>query len=407
MEIRHVGKLDLALAVRVFEVSLGEDFDDTGRAAFRGYVERGTTTGAWVDGRLVGTASAFAAELTVPGGNSVPVHAITGVGVLPTHARRGYGSALMAGQFADARADGVVACVLEASEATIYGRYGFGPATTHANAVLQAEHAAFRVDLDDDGHFDYAEGDAIPHYGQPLHEAWRRSVPGQLSRPANTWALYMVDPPAWRGGGGERIWVFHVDASGAPDGYVSYRIVPRSDGSLPANEAKVLDLVSPDPHVRALLLRFVIDQSLVTYVNIDGLGQDDPLEHLLVDPRRLRVAETRDGLWVRLLDIPTALQARRWWHDDELVLEVGAPDEDDATTWRLVTRDGRAEVERADDATPDLSLGIDDLGMLWLGGVSARALAGAGRVVPTSPDVLSRATHLFRGEVMPNHVGEF
>src|SRR4051812_44762168 len=45
--------------------------------------------GAFVDGQLCGTTGSFGADLTVPGGQTVPMGAVTQVTVMPTHRRRG------------------------------------------------------------------------------------------------------------------------------------------------------------------------------------------------------------------------------------------------------------------------------------------------------------------------------
>ncbi len=107
------------------------------------------------------------------------------------------------------------------------------------------------------------------------------------------------------------------------------------------------------------------------------------------DPRRLALP-IGDGIWVRILDLPAALAARAWAADDTLVLQVT----DDlvpanAGTWRLVTRDGTATIDRA-DAAPDVTLGIAELGALYLGGIRADQLARAGRITASDPAAIRR-----------------
>jgi predicted N-acetyltransferase YhbS len=78
------------------------------------------------DGRPVGTAAAHSFELTLPGESLVPVSGVTAVGVLPSHRRQGVLSAMMRHQLAELRARGEFLSVLPASEAPIYGRFGYG-----------------------------------------------------------------------------------------------------------------------------------------------------------------------------------------------------------------------------------------------------------------------------------------
>jgi len=111
------------------------------------------TFGAFLDGELVGTATSFAADLAVPGGAPVPSAAVTRVGVLPTHTRRGILTALMAAQLEDGRARGDVVAHLRATEAPIYGRFGYGVATRSANWQLDRAEGALLAPLDAPGTF--------------------------------------------------------------------------------------------------------------------------------------------------------------------------------------------------------------------------------------------------------------
>lgn len=74
---------------------------------------------------MVGTAAALSFQLSVPGG-AAAVAGVTAVSVLPSHRRRGILSGLMHRQLADIRDRGEAIAALFATEAGIYGRYGYG-----------------------------------------------------------------------------------------------------------------------------------------------------------------------------------------------------------------------------------------------------------------------------------------
>lgn len=97
------------------------------------------------DGRPVGTAAAHSFELTLPGETLVPASGVTAVGVLPSHRRQGVLSAMMRHQLAELRARGEFLSVLLASEAPIYGRFGYGPATYTARLTVPRRVAALAV----------------------------------------------------------------------------------------------------------------------------------------------------------------------------------------------------------------------------------------------------------------------
>lgn len=94
------------------------------------------------DGRPVGTAGAYSFELTLPGEVLVPAAGVTAVGVLPSHRRQGVLSAMMRNQLAELRARGEFLSVLLASEARIYRRFGYGPATYTQRLTVPRHQAA-------------------------------------------------------------------------------------------------------------------------------------------------------------------------------------------------------------------------------------------------------------------------
>ncbi|MGW2542753.1 GNAT family N-acetyltransferase, partial [Kitasatospora sp. NPDC001574] len=97
------------------------------------------------DGRPVGTAATHAFELTLPGSHLVPVAGVTAVGVLPSHRRQGVLGAMMRHQLAGLRAGGEFLSVLLASEAPIYGRFGYGPATYTQRLTVPRHRAALAL----------------------------------------------------------------------------------------------------------------------------------------------------------------------------------------------------------------------------------------------------------------------
>ncbi|MFV0332640.1 MAG: GNAT family N-acetyltransferase [Tropicimonas sp.] len=92
---------------------------------------------------LVATFRSWDSQMSVPGGGSVPVNAVSGVVVSPTHRRRGLLRDWLTSDLHQAQSAGMVASVLWASEATIYGRYGFGPLTAQTTLTLDLARGGF------------------------------------------------------------------------------------------------------------------------------------------------------------------------------------------------------------------------------------------------------------------------
>ena len=179
----------------------------------------------------------------------------------------------------------------------------------------------------------------------------------------------------------------HLDADGRADGYALFRHAGEQDGRATVD---VVDLawVSAPAYLR--LWRFLADLDLVQRVRWRRAPAADPLEWALVDPFAVRVTRVEDMLWVRVLDVVAALEARPWGRDGEVVLEVDDPLGHAAGRFRVTTSGGRAQVARTDDAA-GVRLAADTLGSLYLGGVEVATLRDAGRLVGDEPAVATWA----------------
>jgi predicted acetyltransferase len=127
------------------------------------------------------------------------------------------------------------------------------------------------------------------------------------------------------------------------------------------------------------------------------LTDHDPLPYLLTDPRLVRTTARYDGLWLRLMDVPTALTARGYADDLGVTLAVTDPFRNAGGTFALRVRNGQAECEPADRAA-DLELGIDVLGSMYLGAYPARVFAAANRLRAKDSAHIRALDDAFRAE---------
>ncbi|MEV7076376.1 GNAT family N-acetyltransferase [Streptomyces sp. NPDC093990] len=397
-----------------------EDFDvfvDTVHAAFGHFPETPTEGGGlwWsaletdrcllarsADGRPVGTAATHSFELTLPGATVVPAPGVTAVGVLPSHRRRGVLSAMMRHQLTDLRAHGDVLSVLLASEALIYGRFGYGPATYTQRLTVQRHRAAFARPRgratpgapaadQDDGTIEVLRRADCGEILEEVYDRYRRAQPGALSRPHRWWDLRAGQPPI---SPAPRYVAVHRDADGVPDGYASYSI----DDS---RTLKVDETITGDDTVFTALARFVLGHDLVSEVVFRHVPPHHPLRWQLADFRAAEVSGDTDWLWVRLLDVPRALTARGWFTDGELVLDVDDPFLDEHNRYLLTVRDGKADCVPT-DREPDLSLEVNDLGSVYLGGTAPSTLVRAGHIRAHHPDAVPLADALFSSDRAPH-----
>ncbi|CAM5402564.1 hypothetical protein SFUMM280S_05280 [Streptomyces fumanus] len=152
----------------------------------------GRLLGAFDAGRCVATFRSFAQEVTAVGGAPVPADAISNVTVSPTHRRRGLLGRMMARDLAAARERGDVVATLIAAEYPIYGRYGFGPATTMTEWSVDVPRAGLdprRAGPADGGRIDLVDGEDVRKLGPELHDRLRRGQPGAVSRNEVWWRV--------------------------------------------------------------------------------------------------------------------------------------------------------------------------------------------------------------------------
>ena len=357
-------------------------------------VEPDRTLVAFDGDRAVGTTLAFSYGMTVPGGDVVATAGISGVSVLPTHRRRGILSALMRRQLADIAAGSEPLAALFASESVIYGRYGYGIATDQYIFALRRGEGVLRP---------LQTGRAVPslRLAEPkdalaeqkaVYEAVRPTRPGMLTRHDGFWEVSVDDPEFMREGSGPMRCLIAEDRSG-PRGYALYSAKPDwgSDG-MPAGSLAVRDLFWTDEAACAALWTDLLSRDLVTEVRARRRPVDDPIRHLLVDSRRTRTT-VMDGLWVRIVDLPTALRRREYSSGVDLVLEVADKQVPaNEGRWRL-TAEGRADGGKAacepTAAEPDLALPVAALGAAYLGGARLGGLAAAGQITELRPGAVA------------------
>lgn len=352
--------------------------------------------------RVAATSGIYSKTLTVPGA-TVPCAGVSWVTVSPTHRRRGVLTAIMRRQLDELHEGGrEPVAALWAAEAPIYGRFGYGPAAFRGGLTGQAERLRLRRDVDlGKGTVDLVDEAAYRAAAVGLHEQLRRVVPGNLDRTDAWWDRVLRDDPEQRNGATARRYLLHTEPGGTATGIAAYRIKSGwSEAGEPESTLHIEDLRAAGPQAYAALWDFLLSLDLVRTLRYPMASADEPLRHLLTDPRALHV-QVVDALWVRLGDVGRALAARRYPAPIDLVLEV--TDEFcpwNAGRWRLTGHPAGAHCART-DRDPDLVLGIEALSSAYLGGVSLGTLHAAGRVTEISPGAVTLAATAFGWPVAP------
>ncbi|MEX1106708.1 MAG: GNAT family N-acetyltransferase [Ilumatobacteraceae bacterium] len=334
-------------------------------------------------GRIVGVAGSFAFDMTLPGGTSVPMAGVTWVSVSATHRRQGVLTALIAAVHADADDRGEPVAALYASEGGIYRRFGYGAATTGRRVTIQRIHAQLRPELTvAPGAVQYADADDIAPHERAVWDRFRRLRAGEVSG-SEVWEqrrfMHYAEPDEGYTPG------FHLAHA---DGFAIYRIKEQWGTGFPSHELFLEQLVALTPQAHLDLWHAVLSVDLVGTIVTRVMPIDDPLVHLLVNPRALSTAAVHDGLWVHVRGPGVAFGARAYGSADRLVIEA------DGRRWSIES-DGEESSCRTVRSRPDLVTDGATLGSLLLGGVAPSELVAGHRIAVRNAATLRRADVFF------------
>jgi predicted acetyltransferase len=350
---------------------------------------------ARVGDRIVGGAGAFTVSMSVPGGETVPAAGVTVVGVLPSDRRRGFLTALMRAQLDDCRARGDALAYLWASEATIYGRFGYGIASRAGSMKLARERSTFARPFEPRGTVRLVEPEEAAREFPPLYERMLLQRPGLFTRTQAWWETRRLAPSPWDPRTPKNLALLELDGEAA--GYAIYTVKQEwAPGGYSTGSLNVLEAMAPTPEGSRELWRWLLDFDWTSQISYDLLPVDHPLFLLLAEPRRMDF-QVGDGIWVRLLDLPAATAAREFAAEGAVVVELAdAFRPENAGRWRI----GSDGAERT-DAAAELELDVADLGSVYLGGFSFADLVRASRIREPVPGAVERGDALFRTTVQP------
>ena len=391
--------------VRAFSHSVEANFGDVPPEEELDVWCRGTdparTLAVFDAGEIVANAGAWSMELTLPGLVSIPVAGVTAVGVMPTHRRQGLLTRMMARQLDDCLEWNEPVAILTASESIIYGRYGYGWATSLAGVEVSTAHGQFAVPATAPGRMRRIDTDAAAKIAPTLHERVRRQTVGDVSMAPVFWELMTKDFDRHRDGASALFYAVHESADGEPDGFVAYRYKAHWEGGNPASTVVVPELYAESPEVEAAIFRYLLDLDLVATIKFHNRPVQDHLQWRLANARRYRITGIGDHVWVRLVDVPAALALRRYTTDGSVVFRVHDRFRPQNEGTYLLEGGPDGAICTRTKEEPDVEVPVDSLGAAYLGGVSFARLAEAGRATERKAGGLRRADAMFVTDVAP------
>jgi predicted acetyltransferase len=350
---------------------------------------------AWDGGRAVGGAGAFPFELTVPGGR-VRAAGVTAVGVLPTHRRQGVLRDMMRAQLDACHERGESVAYLWATEDPIYSRFGYGIASFTGEIDLSRVRSAYYAAFEPFGSAAMVSLETAEKLVAPIYERVAAATPGMFMRTPAWWQARVLTDPEWRRRGGGDLQCVVLELDGRAVAYALYRLSLAFERGIQTGTVDVVEAIGDSPEATRAIWRYLLDVDWMARVKAWLLPLDHPLLLLLAEPRRLRF-NLRDGLWVRLVDVETALAARSYAARGSVVVEVV----DEFCPWNVgCWRVGDDGVERT-ESEPELRCDAAALGAVYLGGFTWAQLRRALRVEEVRAGAIARADALFCTERAP------
>jgi predicted acetyltransferase len=357
--------------------------------------------GAIDGGRVVGSTRTFATRLTVPGNASVPAGAVSSVGVLPTHRRRGHLTRLMNAQLADAAERGEALTILISAEWPIYGRYGYGMASEACTVRLDTSTAEFRADPT--GSVELVDAKAFRDAQADVYARAAARIPGHITW-ADVWYDVMAGLHEIHDGEDDKrrdarrvVW---SDDADVVQGTLAYTVTESWPGNRPRATLDVLLFTAATDEAERELYRYLAAVDWVSEAVVGPRPVDDPLPFHLVDGRSARFDDVYDSLWARVLDVPAALGARRYATTGSLVVAVVDPLGHADGRWLLDAGPDGATCAATDRAA-DLTVPVAALSAAYLGGHTWARLASGGLVDEERPGAVARASALFATDRKP------
>ncbi len=395
--IRPVATDEVEAFQHTMGIPFGCDPSENLLDSFKNVFEVERLRAAFDGDQMVATFGTFSFQMTVPGGK-LPTGGTTVVTVLPTHRRQGILRSLMTEHLAEIHENQEPLAALWASESSIYGRFGYGPASERATVKLEKPYARMTQPIDIRASMRLVDLEEALSLFPTVYQQVASRRPGMLDR-GEAWWKHRVfrDLEERRRGATSHRRVLHV-RDGQPLGYVIYR--NRINVEAGTGEVLVVELIGVNPEAEKALWQYIFGIDLVTTIDYWNQPIDAPLHWWLEQPRRLE-RKVEDQLWVRIVDVESALQGRRYAGAGCLTFRMSDP----ICPWNEgvydldVDAEGRAQCAQS-RGNPNLELNPYGLAAAYLGGTRFRNLARAG-IITGTPEGLKVADELFCWDPLP------
>ncbi|MDO9334720.1 MAG: GNAT family N-acetyltransferase [Dehalococcoidales bacterium] len=334
------------------------------------------------DEKLVTTFAAWPLTMRF-NGNGVAVSGITMVGSQPAYHRRGYLRRIMTKHFESMHEKGESAiAILWASWAAIYQRYGYGVVSTRFSYFIEPRYVQFAFPHRINGSLRESGEQELERMVE-LYRKFRENRTGYLHRSKPMWdnSVLATAPP---GGSLNRI---VYEENGTPSGYIVFVTLPQPGDIIPGHRILIRDLIWLNSTAYRAIWENLATLDLIAEINWQRAPSDDPLMHLLLEPRRLR-ATAVDCLLGRIVDVSSALTQRGYQEEGKLTFSlIDNVCKWNNGGWKLEVSAQGSKVTRTRQS-PQVTMPVSTLALLAFGQISATEAARMGRLDAQKTDML-------------------
>ena len=338
--------------------------------------------------------------------NGARIHAagITSVGTLPHKRRRGHLTRAMTTAFGNYRDAQQPVAILHASQAAIYQRYGFAIIAPVQDYRVDPRDIRFVGSPQPAGTVrltDKSERETL----KSLYRTYAEPRTGLLHRGDALWDGGALDEHDAKAG---PVYVAIYEEDGQPQGYALYLTRPGDASGMPDRNHVVTlrELHALTPPAYVALWEHVAAHDLAELIVYTGAPIDDPLFHMLDEPRRLHTT-VRDNILLRIVDVAPALSTRLYTASGRVTFELTDDRcEWNRGTWTLETQaaessDSQAALQRS-SGVADFRLDARALSALVSGARSASELYRQGALETSQPESLRGWDQLFATAYKPH-----
>jgi predicted acetyltransferase len=327
-------------------------------------------------------------------GRAAPVLGVTCVGTLPVYRGQGHLGQLIPRHFQTVHEKGDrPMVVLYASQAAIYQRFGFAVTSTRHAYRIDPRDLLFAGPGSATGRFTELKIDDFSILSA-LYGEFQEKRNGYVRRGKGSWRFSVLKHPAKEG---HLLNSILYEEGGVPAGYVIYTAEPlERASSVPRHRIHIRDLVWRSPLSYQALWNYFSRMKLAEEIIWDKVPPDDPLPHLLLEPRALNQT-AMDGLLGRIVDVGKALTERGYNAEGALRFEIRGDEicPWNNGRWKLETAAGQGSVKKTIEE-PEAVMPISTMAMLLFGQISATEAARMGRLDVCDAGALAKWDGVFQ-----------